>query len=213
MLAQCHPYLPSLAIAVFTYQYPRTRRRSGDQRSQLRRKADACSWPCQCGRACPPVSPYPNFSRLVGGGVGVGVFVLDNVGTDGRLEDIGQGVGVLAGSPIGANDRDSRARHLYCLLVVRCENLQSSTRRPAESSIDVQFAPPTANCGRGPCTLTARYEPDLASATAAEKRRPFVRSALLKAQSDKLDLAIMDHLQLTHENHNKIGRPFCGFFA
>ena len=111
---------------MFTYQYPRTRRRSGDQRSQLRRKADACSWPCRCGRACPPVSLYPIFSRLVGG-VGVGVFVLDNVGTDGRLEDIGQGVGVLAGSPIGANDRDSRARHLYCLLVVRCENLQSSS--------------------------------------------------------------------------------------
>lgn len=110
----------------------------------------------------------PFFSRLVGG-VGNGVFVLDNVGTDGRLEDIGQGVGVLAGSPIGANDRDSRARHLYCLLVVRCENLQSSTRRPSESSIDVQFAPPTANCGRGPCTLTARYEPDLASATAVKR--------------------------------------------
>ena len=102
---------------------------------------------------------------------GVGDFVLDNVRADGRLEDIGQGVGVLAGSPIGANDRDSRARHLYCLLVVRCENLQSSTRRPAESSIDVQFAPPTANCGRGPCTLTARYEPDLASATAEKAFR------------------------------------------
>ena len=68
----------------------------------------------------------PIFPSLVGG-VGVGDFVLDNVGTDGRLEDIGQGVGVLAGSPIGANDRDSRARHLYCLLVVRCENLQSSS--------------------------------------------------------------------------------------
>lgn len=111
MLVQCHPYVPSLAIAVFTYQYPRTQRRSGDQRSQLRRKADACSWPCRCGHACPSVSPYPIFSRLVGG-VGVGVFVLDNVGTDGRLEDIGQGVGVLAGSTIGANDRDGRARHL-----------------------------------------------------------------------------------------------------
>ena len=48
---------------------------------------------------------------------GVGEFVLDNVRADGRLEDIGQGVGVLAGSPIGANDRDSRARHLeYCVV-------------------------------------------------------------------------------------------------
>ena len=142
----CYPYLPSLATAVFTYQYPRTRRRSGDQRSQLRSKAGACSWPCRCGRACPPVSPYPNFSRLVGD-VGVGVFVLDNVGTDGRLEDIGQGVGVLAGSPIGANDRDSRARHLYSVIPVLVL-LQSSTglQKVHQSTLNSS----TANLWEGP---------------------------------------------------------------
>lgn len=47
--------------------------------------------------------------------VGVGEVVLDNVGTDGRLEDIGQRVGVLAGSTIGANDRDGGTRHLVRL--------------------------------------------------------------------------------------------------
>ena len=45
----------------------------------------------------------------------VGEIVLDNVGTDGRLEDIGQRVGVLAGSTIGANDRDGGTRHLVRL--------------------------------------------------------------------------------------------------
>ena len=165
---------PSLAIAVFTYQYPRTRRRSGGQRSQLRRKADACSWPCRCGRACPPVSPYPIFPRQVGG-VGVGVFVLDNVGTDGRLEDIGQGVGVLAGSTIGANDRDGRARHLDSVYPVLLNKVQQAIVTPSESSLDVQFAPAPQICGRGLCTRKARHEPDLASATAV-RRLPRVPS-------------------------------------
>jgi hypothetical protein len=66
----------------------------------------------------------------------VGEFVLDNVRADGRLEDIGQGVGVLAGSPIGANDRDSRTRHLDNCVVSRC-GADASNRRlvaPSESS-------------------------------------------------------------------------------
>lgn len=88
------------------------------------------------------LAKYPNFSRLVGG-VGVGVCVLDNVGTDGRLEDIGQGVGVLAGSPIGANDRDSRTRHLDNCVVSRY-GANASNRRlvaPSESSTFLHFAP------------------------------------------------------------------------
>ena len=51
-----------------------------------------------------------------------------------------------------------------------------------------------------------------------KQRLPLVRSALREnkgrhSQSDRLDLAIMDRLQLTHENHNKIRRPYCGFFC
>jgi hypothetical protein len=85
--------------------------------------------------------------RLVGGVVGVGGCVLDNVGTDGCLEDIGQGVGVLAGSPVGANDGDSRTRHLDSYVVSRY-GANSSNRRhlaPSESSTFADFAPPTAN--------------------------------------------------------------------
>jgi hypothetical protein len=84
----------------------------------------------------------PIFPSLVGG-VGVGDFVLDNVGTDRRLEDIGQGVGVLAGSPIGANDRDSRTRHLDNCVVSRY-GANASNRRlvaPSESSTFIHFAP------------------------------------------------------------------------
>ena len=74
---------------------------------------------------------------------GVGEFVLDNVRADGRLEDIGQGVGVLAGSPIGANDRDSRTRHLDNCVVSRY-GANASNRRlvaPSESSTFLHFAP------------------------------------------------------------------------
>ena len=173
MIAQCHPLFPSLAIAVFTYQYPRTRRRSGDQRSQLRRKADACSWPCRCGHAWWCVSLYPAFRHF--DGAGVGGCVLDNVGTDGCLEDIGQGVGVLAGSTIGANDRDGRARHLDSVYPVLLNKVQQAVVTPSESSLDVQFAPAPQICGRGLCTRKARHEPDLASATAV-KRLPRVPS-------------------------------------
>ena len=43
-----------------------------------------------------------------------GSIVLDNVGTDGGLEDIGEGDGVGAGGAIGANDGDGRTRHGGC---------------------------------------------------------------------------------------------------
>jgi hypothetical protein len=68
----------------------------------------------------------------------VGDFVLDNVRADGRLEDIGQGVGVLAGSPIGANDRDSRARHLDNCVVSRC-GADASNRRLVAASESSKF--------------------------------------------------------------------------
>ena len=45
------------------------------------------------------------------------IFVLDNVRADGRLEDIGERVGVLAGRPIGAVDSDGRTRHRCCCVV------------------------------------------------------------------------------------------------
>jgi hypothetical protein len=69
---------------------------------------------------------------------GVGEFVLDNVRADGRLEDIGQGVGVLAGSPIGANDRDSRTRHLDNCVVSRC-GADASNRRLVAASESSKF--------------------------------------------------------------------------
>jgi len=79
---------------------------------------------------------------------GVGVFVLDNVRADGRLEDIGQGVGVLAGSTIGANDRDGRTRHLDNCVVSRC-GADASNRRlvAAFGKFEVPHFPPTANVG------------------------------------------------------------------
>ena len=191
MLAQCHPYLPSLAIAVFTYQYPRTRRRSGDQRSQLRRKADACSWPCRCGHACPSVSPYPIFFRLVGG-VGFGVFVLDNVGTDGRLEDIGQGVGVLAGSPIGANDRDSRTRHLDNCVVSRC-GADASNRRLVASSES------SSSSFSSHCEMWARSVHAFGAGRARLGAALAVRSDGLALEIlDLMDLTIIERLHLTH---------------
>ena len=78
----------------------------------------------------------------------VGEFVLDNVRADGRLEDIGQGVGVLAGSPIGANDRDGRTRHLDNCVVSRC-GADASNRRlvAAFGKFEVPHFPPTANVG------------------------------------------------------------------
>lgn len=129
---------PISCDSVFTYRYPRTRRRSGDQRSQLRRTADACSWPCRCGQPCPCVSHCPSFRAS---SVVVGDFVLDNVRADGRLEDIGQRVGVLAGSTIGANDRDGRARHLVSCVVSMC-GADASNRRlvVAASKVRIDFA-------------------------------------------------------------------------
>lgn len=65
---------------------------------------------------------------LLASSVGVGDFVLDNVRADGRLEDIGQRVGVLAGSTIGANDRNGRTRHLVSCVVSTC-GADASNRR------------------------------------------------------------------------------------
>jgi hypothetical protein len=97
----------------------------------------------------------------------IGGFVLDNVGTDGRLEDIRQGVGVLAGSPIGANDRDSRTRHLDNCVVSRC-GADASNRQlvaPSESSTFTLIFLPLQICGRDPCTLARVVPPDLAAAS------------------------------------------------
>jgi len=47
------------------------------------------------------------------------VIVLDNVRADGRLEDIGERVAVLAGRTIGAVDSDGRTRHRCCCGLVR----------------------------------------------------------------------------------------------
>ena len=60
-------YVPALPRYVFTYRYPKTRHWSGDQPSRSRRTAASCSWPCQCGPACPVVSPsYPARPRRNG---------------------------------------------------------------------------------------------------------------------------------------------------
>lgn len=95
--------------------------------------------------------------------VGIGEIVLDNVGADGRLEDIGQGVGVLAGSTIGANDRDGRTRHLVC--VVSSAVRMACKRRlvaASESSKSAHF-PPTANvgaaCARGLGACRSAWQP------------------------------------------------------
>lgn len=76
------------------------------------------------------VSLHPVFRPVEG--VGVGVCVLDNVGTDGCLEDIGQGVGVLAGSPIGADDGNSGTRHLDNCVVSRYGAKASNRRLVAQ---------------------------------------------------------------------------------
>jgi hypothetical protein len=104
--------------------------------------------------------------RLVGGVVGVGGCVLDNVGTDGCLEDIGQGVGVLAGSPVGANDGDSRTRHLDSYVVSRY-GAKASNRRLVAPSESSTFPPSLANLWAWPvlgCGGTAL--PDLAGRSA-----------------------------------------------
>jgi hypothetical protein len=93
---------------------------------------------------------------------GVGDFVLDNVRADGRLEDIGQGVGVLAAAPsapmIVTVGRDILTT-VWLVGAVRMPAIVDSSRL---RKVRVPHFAPTAKCGIGLCTLSARDEPDLA---------------------------------------------------
>ena len=68
-------------------------------------------------------------------------FILDNVRADGGLEDIGERVGVVGGSPIGTMDCDSRtAGHFVvsyrggCLVQRRCNELITVEVPPQSSA-------------------------------------------------------------------------------
>jgi hypothetical protein len=122
---------------------------------------------------------------------GVGDFVLDNVRADGRLEDIGQGVGVLAGSPIGANDRDSRTRHLDNCVVSRC-GADASNRRlvaPSESSKFLIFLPL-----RIVASVCARFRPG----TSQTWRRSCRSDGLRDCSGRLMDHFIIERLHSTH---------------
>ena len=123
---------------------------------------------------------------------GVGEFVLDNVRADGRLEDIGQGVGVLAGSPIGANDRNSRTRHLDNCVVSRC-GADASNRRLVASSES------SSSSFSSHCEMWARSVHDSGAGRARLGAALAVRSDGLALEIvDLMDLTIIERLHLTH---------------
>jgi hypothetical protein len=70
-------------------------------------------------------------------------------------------VGVLAGSTIGANDRDGRARHLDS--VCSCVSIKQSSTPRAFRKFDVGHFAMAANLWECLCTLSARTAPHLAS--------------------------------------------------
>lgn len=130
-----------------TYRYPRTQQRSARRPSRSRRKAGACSWPCRCAPACRATvststsnSPIVRLRRFD---------VLDNVRTDGRSEDIGQGLSGPGGLALSRGDSDGRARRHCCRLsMVRLE-----TKFPSRAS-PVDFF---AYCGSWAEALSPRY--------------------------------------------------------
>ena len=95
------PLSPRPQIVFRTYQFPKTRQRSGDLPSRSRHMAASCSWPCRCGRFCGLLAI--EIASIVG------EVVLDNVRADWCLEDIGKRVSRVAGLAIGANDGDNRS--------------------------------------------------------------------------------------------------------
>lgn len=153
--AQCLEHFPPLAICVFTYRYPRTQQRSGGQRSQLRSKAGACSWPCQCGHAYPCVSQYPFssiFPSLVGG-VGSEISYWTMSARMGALKTLGRGwVFWLAApsAPMMVTVGRDILSTVWLVGTVRRPAIVDSTARLGSSK--VHFAP-TANvclaCARG----------------------------------------------------------------
>jgi hypothetical protein len=107
-------------------------------------------------------------------------------------------VGVLAGSTIGANDRDGRARHLDSVSSCVSDSIVDTSRL---QKVRRSTFPSSCKSVGVPVHAVGSYRSAL-----GKQRLPLVRSALSKGrrhgQSDRLDLAIMDRLQLTHENHN-----------
>jgi hypothetical protein len=186
---------------VFTYRYPRTQRRSGDQRSRLRRTAGACSWPCRCGHAWSGVSQYSIF-RLVEVLLESEVAYWTMSARMGALKTLGKGWVFWLAAP-SAPMMVTVGRDILTAMW-----LVGTVRRPAiVDSSRLQkvrhFLQVWQICGRGPCSAVAGRPFRTWQAVRLDEQG--------KARSDVIDLTIMDHLQLTHENHNYTRqRPFCG---
>lgn len=97
-----------------TNQFPKTQQRSGDQPSQRRRMADACSWPFRCGQSCrahQSAIALTSISLWPRAGVWYKLLrlwlnILDDIRADWRSEDARERVSRTAGRAIGGQDRD-----------------------------------------------------------------------------------------------------------
>lgn len=97
---------------ISTYRYPRTQQRSARRPSRSQRKAGACSWPYQREPACRRDFRQHFHLQMTFKLCGFGV--LDNVRTDGRRENGGQGLGGPGGLALSCGDRDGRTRRHCC---------------------------------------------------------------------------------------------------